>query len=308
MAHPHTFVVTMALLATVVAEAAWRARAVPWAHLWPVGVALLVALPQLVWQQSANPYGTGGRFRLFWQHQEGESLLGYWWANFGLMGLALLAAPLLLRRDARALWLLPALGILAVSQVYAFQPFEYDNLKLIYWVYVIGGFFVAYLAVLLVRRSPAFLAIVVPLALLIATPGLLAIVHELGLRDQFASPDDIELAEWSAANTPVDSVFAAADRPNIPVATLAGRSLVMGYRGWLFNFNIPYAEREAAIRAGFAGRLDDPGLAKFGTDYLLVSTNEDPSWGVDPVALSAYPVLWSNASWNVYQLPSATVG
>ncbi|MGA8847107.1 MAG: hypothetical protein WB471_10885, partial [Nocardioides sp.] len=304
MAHPHTFIVAMALLGTVVAEAAWRKRGVPWRYLGPVGVALAIAAPQLIWQQTANDYGTGGRFRLFWQHQEGESLLGYWWANFGLMGLALLSIPLVMRRDQRVLWILPALAVLAITQVYAFQPFEYDNLKLIYWVYIIGGFFIAHLGVQLVRRSWLFLALVLPVALVVAIPGALAITRDLTARDQFASPADIELADWARANTPPDAVFAASDLPNVSVATLAGRSLVLGYRGWLFNFNIPYAAREAAVAAAFAGDFDDPQLRSFGADYVLVSYGDDAAWSVDRQALAAYPLVWSNDTWSVYEMPT----
>ncbi|WP_323793440.1 hypothetical protein [Nocardioides sp.] len=303
MAHPHTFVVMVALFATVVAEAAWRARAIPWAHLSPISLIAALALPQLIWQQAANSNGTGGRFRLFWQHQEGESLAAYWWANFGLMGLALLAAPLLLRRDPRVRWMLPMLGVWVITQVYAFQPFEYDNLKLIYWVYVVGGFFIAHLAVELVRRVPLALALVLPVAAVVAVPGTLAITRDLTTRYLFAGPADIELADWARSSTAPGAVFAAADRPNVPVATLAGRSLVMGYRGWLYNFNLPYDEREAAVRAALAGRFDDPLLDRFGADYVLVSFAEDPYWGVDYAALSAQPVVWSNSTWTVYALP-----
>lgn len=302
MAHPHTFVVTSALLATVVAEAAWKARRIPWSHLRPLVLTSVLALPQLIWQQTAAGHGTGGRFRLFWQLQVGESLPAYWWANFGLMGLALIAAPIVLRRDPRVLWMLPMLGIWVITQVYAFQPFEYDNLKLIYWVYVVGGLFIAYVAVEVVRRVPELLGVVVALALVVAVPGTLAITRDLTSRYLFAGPADIELADWARTATAPDAVFAAADRPNVPVATLAGRSLVLGYRGWLYNFNIPYDEREAAVRAAFAGRFDDPLLDRFGADYLLVSAAEDPSWGVDPVALAARPVLWTNGTWTVYAL------
>ncbi len=304
MAHPHTFIVTVALYATLAFEALWRARSIPWSHVRPVGLTAVLALPQLLWQQTANGYGTGGRFRLFWQLQEGESLRAYWWANFGVMGLAILVGfvVLLVRRDARVLWLAPLLTVLAITQVYAFQPFEYDNLKLIYWVYLVGGLFVAALLVQAVRRYPTSLGPVLAFVVLVTVPGSLAIARDLQAHDQFAGPADIELAEWARTNTPSDAVFAAADRPNMPLATLAGRTLVMGYRGWLYNFNVPYDQREAAVQAAFAGRFDDPVLRSFGADYLVVSSYEDPFWGVDEKALKAHPVMWSNSTWRVYAL------
>lgn len=302
MSHAHTFLIGMALLATLAAEAAWRSRAVPKQFLGPIGLALLIALPQLIWQQAANGRGTGGRFRLGWMVQEGESVLSFYWSNFGLFGIAFLAVPFVMRRHRQLIWFLPMLAIFAVAQIYSFQPFEYDNLKLISWAFVIGGFFVAYLASQLVRRNKAWLAAVIPAGLLIITPGTLAITREFQLHDQFASPADIELADWVATNTPTDAVFASTDRSNLTVSTLAGRRLVLGYRGWLYSYNIPYTEREAAVRAALAGRFDDPALKKFGTDYLVVGASEDPSWQIDQAALAQRQPVWSNAAWRVFKL------
>lgn len=302
MTHAHTFIVGGALLATVALEAAWRTRSFPKAYAGPIVLALVIAAPQLLWQQTANGRGTGGRFRLGWMVQEGESIFGFWWANFGLLGLMLIVIPIAMRRHRQLLWLVPLLVLFVIAHLYAFQPFEYDNLKLISWALLIAGFYVAYLASELVRRSRAWLALVLPLGLFVITPGVLAIVHEFQMRDQFASPADIELAEWVGKNTPPDAVFASDDRANNPVSTLAGRSILMGYRGWLFSYNIPSAEREAANKAAFAGRFDDPGLRRYGADYLLVSAATDPLWGLNEAALAPKLVVYRNDAWRVYKL------
>jgi hypothetical protein len=303
MTHAHTFLVGMALFVTVAAEAAWHARKVPVAYLKPIGLALLLAAPQLAWQQTANGRGTGGRFRFGWMVEEGHSLLGFYWINFGVFGIALLAIPFVLRRHRQILWMIPMFLILLISQLYAFQPFEYDNLKLISWAFVIAGFFIAYMVSQLVRRHRAWLAVVIPVGLFVITPGALAITREFQLHDQFASPPDIEMAKWVTENTPVDAVFASTDRSNNPVSTLAGRRVILGYRGWLFSYNIPYTERENAVKAALAGRTSDPALRKFGADYLVVNTSEDPSWPVDNDALASTPVVWSNQYWRIFKLP-----
>lgn len=310
MTHAHTFLLGGALLATLTLHTAWKRRSIPKDFLGPIGLALLLAAPQILWQQTANGRGTGGRFRLGWTIQQGESVLGFYWANFGLLGLALLIVPLALRRNQnrQLLWLLPAAALFGVAQVYAFQPFEYDNLKLISWALLLGGFYVAYLASELVRRHRAWLAAVIPAGLLIITPGVLSIVREFQLRFQFATPDDIAMADWVAKNTPIDAVFATTDRPNISIATLAGRKLIMGYRGWLVSYNIPYTDREAAVKAALAGRFQDPLLQRFGATYLAVNASEDASWPVDRNALAQQAVAWRNASWTIYTIPKLPPG
>lgn len=56
------------------------------------------------------------------------------------------------------------------------------------------------------------------------------------------------------------------------------------------------------MRAALAGQFEDPALKKFGTDYVIVNANEDPSWTIDQNALGQRPVIWSNAIWRVYKL------
>lgn len=306
MAHPHSFLASGAVLLALTVEAALRKRAVPWAHLGAGVLALAMAAPQLAWQQLANGGGgTGGRLRFGWELGPDDSVWSYWFANFGLMGILFVALPFLLLRPVwrqYLVWYLPMLALLVVTQVYAFQPFEYDNLKLIYYCYLMAGLFAAWLAMQAYRVRRRSLALLLPVALVVAIPGMLSLTREFQLRDQFASSADVALAGWVRANTAPADVFITTDRPNQPIATLGGRSIVMGYRGWLFNFNLPYGEREAAVGAALQGRLDDPAVAEFAPDYLAVATNEDPSWTIDRAALSSLPLAYRNDEWTIYRL------
>lgn len=305
MAHPHSYMVCTGVLVVMAAEAALQARAIPKAHALALGLAVGLALPQLAWQQLANGDGTGGRFRWAWMKQADESTLHFWWINFGLMGLLFLAIPviLVLRREAGLLvWCVPFLIVLAVTQVYAFQPFEYDNLKLIYYVYFMGTLFAGYLAVLAYRASKLTLLAVVPLAVVIATPGALSITRTFQLHDQFANTADERLADWIKANTEPDAVFLTTDRVTNPVSALAGRSIVLGYPGWLFNFSIPYGDRTAAVQAALRGDVANPLVTQYDPDYLAVQASEGSSWSVDRAALGRLQAVYTSPEWTVYKL------
>ncbi|HUR75756.1 MAG TPA: hypothetical protein VMZ00_15855 [Sporichthya sp.] len=305
MAHPHSFLVCLGVLVVLAAEAAWERRGVPRPQVLALALALVLALPQLAWQQLANDHGTGGRFRWAWMKQPGESVLGYWWVNFGLMGLFFLAVPVVLvrRREYGLLvWCLPFLAVLGVTQVYAFQPFEYDNLKLLYYVYFMGALFAGYLAVLAYRASRWTLLVSVPLAVAVALPGALSITRQFQLHDQFAGLDDEAVAAWVRDNTAPDDVFLTTDRPNNPISALGGRPIVLGYPGWLFNFSIPYGDRLEAVSAALAGRTDDPLVRRYAPDYLAVQASEGSGWTVDRDALGRLPVVYQNPGWTVYKL------
>ena len=237
-----------------------------------------------------------------------ESIWEFWGINFGLMGILFVALPFLLfRRSWRQylVWYLPFLAILVVTQVYALQPFEYDNLKLIDYVYLMAGLFAGFLAVQAYRTNRWSLALLLPAALVVMIPGLLSLSHEFQLRDQFADNADVALAGWVRAHTEPSDVFIGSDRPTQPVATLAGRPVVLGYRGWLFAWYLPYTEREEAVRAALQGRVAHPRVRKFHPGYLLVAENEDKSWALDRNSLGGLPVSYRNAEWTVYRLPYA---
>jgi hypothetical protein len=308
MAHPHSFITCGVVLFALTVEAAVRQRWVPWSHLAAAGIALGVAAPQLAWQQLANGGGTGGGFRLGWLVGNGESIWVFWWNNFGLMGIWFVALPFLLLRPGwrhYLVWYLPFLAILGATQVYSFQVSEYNNLKLIYYGYLMAGLFAGFFAVQMYRASRGSIVALLPAALLVAIPGTLSITHEFQMRYQFADNADVALASWVRANTAPDDVFIGTDRPTEPVATLGGRSIVMGYRGWLYSYNLPYADREAAISAVLQGRIDDPMVHRFQPDYLVVGVNEDTSWTVDRNRLASLPVAYHNAEWTVYRLMGA---
>jgi hypothetical protein len=308
MAHPHTFIVCAIVLCVLAAEYAVRLRRLPWSHL-AVGVtAVGLAAPQLAWQQLANGGGTGGRFRLGWMQSSGESIWAFWWTNFGLMGILFITLLFVLLRPAwrrYLVWYLPFLVVLVATQMYAFQPFEYDNLKLIYYVYIMAGLFGAFLAVEAYRASRWHLVLIVPIALIITVPGLLSITHEFQMRYQFADNADVALADWVRTHTAPDDVFIGTDRPTEPVATLGGRSIVLGYRGWLYNFNFPYEQRAAAVAEALQGHADHPLVRKYHPAYLVVGQNEDKSWSLDRDSLAALPIAYRNAEWTVYRLPGA---
>lgn len=311
MAHPHTFIITSVVFLALGVEAAWQTRKAPLAIIKPFALAMVMALPQVLWQQRANHNGSGGHFKLFWDHQPGQSVLWFYWGNFGLVGLALLAIPFVFRKDKQRLfWFLPVLLVLFICQIYAFQPTEYDNLKLMYYAYIVGFFFIAYVISEIVRRRKAWLALIVPVTAFAVLPGVLSITRDLGLHWNFATPDDIKLANWVKANTPTDAVFAAVPNSNPPVSTLAGRKMVDGYSGWLYNFSIPYQPRDEAIKAALAGKFatapgqtTDPALKKYGAQYVVMSTmDNDQYWKVDRAALQQHTPVFQTQLWLVYKI------
>jgi hypothetical protein len=86
--------------------------------------------------------------------------------------------------------------------------------------------------------------------------------------------EDLQLAEYVREQTPKDAVFLTSDRHNHPIPCLAGRRIVMGYRGWLWTHGIDYHIREDNVLRIYRGLSDVDGLLKqYDVSYVLLERN-----------------------------------
>ncbi|GEM_PF-1293176 len=308
LVHAHTFVVAGSLVAAFWIEAAFKPKQFKPTGTWlTVGLtALLVAAPQIAWQILANQTGTGGHLALGWTLLPSESIVSFWTHNYGLTGLLIVGVAVLVftRHPLRrfAVWFAPILAVFIFANVYSLQPFAYDNLKLILYVYLFTYIFAGYGALWMIQRSRWTALPIALVCVLITASGTLAVAREFQHQDQFASPDDIALAGWVTGSTLPADVFLTTDQPNQPVATLAGRSIVVGYRGWLYNYNLNYQPRLDTVASALRGDLNSNN--PYGAGYLAVSSSEPPEWIIDQSRLgSVYSLVYSNPSWTVYRLP-----
>jgi hypothetical protein len=306
LVHAHTFVILMALLAAFYIESAMKSRR--FINIWVLtgATSLAQALPQIAWQTLANTSGTGGYLSPGWTIAAGESLVLFWAHNFGLTGLIIigLTAAFIYYRPWRKylVWYAPLAAIFLAANIYSLQPFAYDNLKLMLYVFLMSYIFAAYGALWLIRRWPLAGAPLALCALLLVSSGTLAVAREFQHQDLFASGDDIALAAWARASTKPTDVFLATDRPNQPITTLSGRSIVSGYRGWLYAYHLDYTPRLADIQTALVGKLTSDN--RYHAKYVAVASAEPTEWLVDRAALdSAYRSVYSNGSWTVYLLP-----
>lgn len=305
LVHAHTYVILMALLTSQGISAWIHTKHVPRAWLFAGAASLSIAIPQILWQSLANGNGTGGFFSPGWVIRPGESLIMFWAHNYGLTGIiiigliTILTFYLPLRKY--LMWYAPFVVVFIAANLYSLQPFAYDNLKLIVYVYLITYIFAAYGAIWIVRRNRYASLPIMATILLLVSSGTLAVAREFQHKDLFASTDDIELAAWVRAATEPSDVFIATDRPNQPVATLTGRSVVLGYRGWLYDYHLDYEPRVVAVQSALSAQMSVNNSYK--AQYLAVSNFEPAEWIIDRPALNVrYKKIFTNASWTIYRL------
>ena len=268
---------------------------------------LLLAAPQLGWQLSHAVDGgvAFSKWRLGWMAAPAENPFAFWARNLGVLFPFLVLAPWLLRRW-RGAWLhlcAALLTLFAITNVYIFQPHEYDNLKLLFYAYLALVLVAARLLAGWWRRGGPLGRAAVAVVLVLGTAGgAVSVLREAALRWPFLDPDEVELGMALRERTPPDALFLTADRHNHPVPVVAGRAIVLGYRGWLWTHGVDASGHLRDVRAIYRG---DPGaaglLARYGVDYVVVGPQERQSFVVDEAWLAErYPLALEVGRYRVY--------
>jgi len=303
-AHLGTFL-TLALLTPVLALSFPSRR---WIGFFATWVAL--GAPQILIQQ-AGSVGAASAIRWLpgWLAPPDPWIL-FWLKNLGAFGPLLFVAlvvPLGLPAASRRLMLCFQPLFIAANLV-AFQPWDWDNTKILMWWYLASCFLVTALLVRLWRSGPA--TVVRPaLAVLVLTLTLSGLLENLEQargrqRHLLLTTEEIDVARRVRELTTPHALFVAGLKHNHPVPVLSGRRVLMGYGGWLWSQGIDSKTREAEVRAIFAlAPAAEALIAKYHVSFVVVGPDERLNLGANPEAWRArYPAILRTDQYEVFSV------
>ena len=236
--------------------------------------AIVLAAPRFI-ELSGHLASAGFfRFQPGWRGQDESSWMIFWFRNVGLPGLLIIPAWLSSSRSLR-LFYVPFLVLLALALLVVFSPNDYDNLKLMtYWQAASAVLIASWLSRIAERPLGRICSIAI-IALSVCS-GALAILAESHSSKVMFGRDEVAVADFVKANTKPHSLFLTAPSLHQPILSLAGRAVVRGPTAWLWSHGYPFAEREADVRAIYAGRDDALELLRYyGVDYIYLGPREN---------------------------------
>jgi hypothetical protein len=274
---------------------------------------LILAVPRLLLAVPGDATAPAGlhypRIELGWV-AGADNPVWFWLKNTGafwpLLLLALLS-PLALSTRSRVL-LAPFCAVFLIANIAIFQPWDWDNTKLLVFWYLAGGVAVGALLTRLWRAGVAGKTASVGLWLTLVASGALSLVRDLppqGPAYVWFTPEEVQLAAQVRERTDPHAIFVTGDRPNNPVADLAGRSVLMSYRGWLWTYGIDYAARERDIARIYAGDAQTLSLLhRYGAGYVVIGPDELATWHANLTYFQAnYRLFLKTASYQIYAVP-----
>ena len=212
------------------------------------------------------------------------------WQNFGvLLPLFVVGAAVLILgyrrcpcRDKLWLFIPGSFLLLLIPNLVKFQAWDFDTNKFFLFATVFEVVVLMMLFGELSKTQPRLAKVLLVVIVAAAIPtGLLDMFARTTLigpfRAELFDKDSVQVGSWVWTATPPEAVFVTSDNHLNPVNSLGGRSVVLGFKGWLWSHGVSYENRDRAITAF----VEAPGahLDEFGTlgaHYVLL----DEEWRV----------------------------
>jgi hypothetical protein len=295
----------------------WRdpLHRIPWAG-WILfhAVWIAVAMPQLLVQLGGGAGALASfRIQLGWV-ADPDPWWWFWIKNAGLF-IPIAVIGLLGRRvlppSSRGV-VLALMPIFVIANVAVFQPWDWDNHKiLVYWF--LGAAIVAAAAVVHGWRSSRRAVVRFVLAAAVLTMILSASLENLDqfeghMRYRMITSEQIRVAELVREVSEPDAVIVTGMQSHDPVMMLSGRQVLMGYWGQLWVSGIPYEERQAeVVEILQLGPRADQLIARHGVDFVVIGPQERADQQADEPGFAArFPVAAATDQWRIYDVRSVS--
>lgn len=269
-----------------------------WLAFWLPAV--VVALPHFM-SLTGHVASTGFmRWQPGWRGHNETNWPLYWLRNIGIPLLVVVPACYAAPRAWRKFYL-AFVALMAVAMLVVFTPNDYDNIKLMYYWYAATSILVAAWLVRLgsVHRQRTLAAFV---ALASVASGLLAVQYESLNYKIFFNHEEIDAARFVREQTAPRALFLTASTVHQPILSLAGRAVVRGDTAWLWSHGYDFPQREADVKAIYAGRGDALELLRYyRVDYVYLGETERKNLYANQQFFEQYfPVVYRNARVTIY--------
>ena len=277
----------------------------PW--LYYAAAAGALCIPQLfgvIFRQTSGGRGFLQPVFNWVNNGTGESFFWFYTKNLGIVFILLLPAFLWAGRTLRR-FMLGGLAVWAISEVVVFQPNYYDNIKLLYFWFLLSCILVAgavwdWLACL--HNKPVQAVLAAQVVLVGTLSGVLTLGREAVSDYQVFNADGIALAETVDALTPADSVFLTGRQHLNPVAVLAGRQILCGSDLYVYFHGMHYESQQKAVQLLYEAPSPEL-LAQWDVDYVMYSSYERSDYeNHEDWYAQRYPVWFRQGEYTVYQI------
>lgn len=313
LVHAHSFVVVMmvgGVLALLTGLKEWRA----WAAFFIA--AIIIAAPQMWWATHNSSVRAGDFFgwNFGWDKGE-ENFLFFWLKNTGLL-IPLIIAALLWRERSKSneeghlvtrrllLFYLPFTLCFIIPNLIKLAPWEWDNIKVIFYWFIASTPLVALLLARLLRKGAWQRVAAIALILTLTLSGALDVWSVASRAAEFRifDADGVRFAQTVRRETEPRSTILHEPTFDTPIF-LTGRRSLMGYPGHISSHGLEYLGRQGEIRRIYAGASDAASLlAMHGVEYVVVGPHERREAQVNEAFFARFSLVGETGEYRLYKI------
>lgn len=230
-----------------------------------------------------------------------QNWLVFWVFNLGVLFVLALPAFLFARRQLKIFYI-PFLGLFVLSNLFKFQPWDFDNLKIFYMWLPVHSIMIAAFVHKVFEKKKSLAMLIIALSIF---SGILAVISEAQTSYRLYGYTEVELGKWVRENTPKDAVFLTYTGHDQFVPGLGGRRIFMGFEGWLWSRGIfDYHQRIDAIKRMYNGGEEAVKLLeKYGIDYVVIGPTERANYKANETFFdSNFPIVKEFGGYKIYKV------
>lgn len=290
--HTHSFLAIFIILAFWAIGDVWQNKGRDRIYFWLclAGISGLISSPITyfyIWSEAKM-----GFFQFYpgWLAREYQiNWIVFWWRNWGVLpALAIMGWFFSLKKTliklpapnrSNLFFFAPFFIIFGLVNLYLFQPYIWDNTKLLVWSAV--GFSLA-ATLVLEKLAHKNLVLAGTLFFFVTASGIYdlhyTIRHDLHSYTMYTG-EELELTSWIKDNTQAEYMWLAGDKHNHFLYNLAGRQVLMTYRGWMWSHGYDYKPVEQDLMLMFTKPLENLELFdQHNIEYILLGPDELNNW------------------------------
>lgn len=211
-------------------------------------------------------------------------LVWFWTVNFGLLFWVWLASlivlPLVLHfRNPRLNirlneYVVPGVVLFIVPNIVLFQPWDFDNNKILLYWWFFASVTSIYFLTALVQNRKLYVVLLVFFVFLSSFSGLIEVMNRFSEGKSgyynYYEQHHLLASEWIKQNTKPNDIFLTGDQPTQFIPMLTGRPIYLGYHGWLWSQGKDELAKQRSRKAGaYLSTGNTRGVCDDGVKFLL---------------------------------------
>lgn len=232
------------------------------------------------------------------------NFIKFWVLNWGLI-IPLFVVAFVKYKLYKNSLIVGAVLVFTLSNLFLFQPHDWDNTKLLTYVYIIAVYPISILLADIFKKGILYKLLTLVLIFMLTFSGFLDLAR-LGTQKSLEVKwwDQSELQCANQINNVIESgdVVAIGDMHTHIVATHTKAQIIVGFTGWLWTYGINYMPQITDMQTFYLDPYNKQIIDKYNIKYAYVGDFEKDRFKTTNEIFAGYPIVVNCGQAKLYKI------